>query len=101
MKRRILICSLGACLLWPLAFAAEQWELPLGEPQLKSAPGVEVVSANCQVCHSADYISTQPPLTRAAWSATVQKMREKYGAPFPTNQVEQIVEYLAANYGKK
>jgi len=99
MKRKTLICSLGAFL--PLVFAAEQWELPLDEPQLKSAPGVEVVAANCQVCHSADYIFTQPPLTRAVWSATVQKMREKYAAPVRTNEVEQIIDYLAANYGKK
>src|SRR5204862_110818 len=53
------------------------------------------------VLFSADNSSTQPPLTRAVWSATVQKMREKYAAPVPTNQVEQIIDYLAANYGKK
>ena len=90
-----------AAMLPPLALAKDEWELPLGEPQLKPGASVEVVSTNCQVCHSADYISTQPPLTRAAWTATVQKMREKYGAPLPTNQVEQVVEYLTRAYGKK
>ncbi len=85
----------------PFAFAADEWELPLDQPQLKPGPGMEVVATNCQICHSSDYISTQPPLTRATWTATVQKMREKYGAQVPTNQVEQIIQYLVATNGKK
>jgi mono/diheme cytochrome c family protein len=80
---------------------AEDWKLPADEPKLKLAPGSELVSANCQICHSADYISTQPPMNRASWAAAVQKMREKYGAPLPPDRVEAVVEYLAANYGKR
>jgi mono/diheme cytochrome c family protein len=91
--------ALGAVI--PICFAADEWELPLDQPQLKPGPGMEVVATSCQICHSSDYISTQPPLNRATWTATVQKMREKYGAQFPTNQVEQIVEYLVGTYGKK
>jgi len=98
-KRRFSV--LAAALLIPISFAAEEWELPLDQPPLKPGPGMEVVATNCQICHSSDYISTQPPLNRTTWSATVQKMREKYGAQVPTNQVEQIVDYLAATYGKK
>src|SRR5437868_15244610 len=98
-KRTIGALALGA--LIPICFATEAWELPLDQPQLKPGPGMEVVATNCQVCHSSDYISTQPPLNRATWSATVQKMREKYGAQVPTNQVEQIVEYLVATNGRK
>lgn len=97
----IKIVILGAALALPLVSAKDEWELPLNEPQLKPGPAVELVSANCQICHSADYISTQPPLTRAVWTAEVQKMREKYGAPLPTNQVQQVVEYLTRTYGKK
>ena len=95
--------SMAACaaILAPVLFAADAWELPIDEPQLKSGPGAEVVATNCQVCHSADYISTQPPLNRTVWTATVLKMREKYGAPLPTNQVNEIVDYLVNNYGKK
>jgi mono/diheme cytochrome c family protein len=98
-KRTIGALTLGA--LIPICFAAEDWELPLDQPLLKPGPGMEVVATNCQICHSSDYISTQPRLNRATWNATVQKMREKYGAQFPTNQVEQIVEYLVGTYGKK
>ncbi len=93
---------LGALLLsLPILFAADEWELPLDQPQLKPGPGLEIVATNCQICHSVDYISTQPPLTRAAWTATVQKMREKYGSPLPTNQVNEVVEYLTRTYGKR
>jgi mono/diheme cytochrome c family protein len=98
-KLRFSILALG--LLIPISFAAEDWELPLDQPQLKPGPGMEVVATNCQICHSSDYISTQPPLNRATWSATIQKMREKYGAQVPTNQIEQIVDYLVATYGKQ
>ena len=91
----------AALLLARLQFADDDWELPLDEPQLKPGPSVELVSANCQMCHSADYISTQPPLDRAGWTASVVKMREKYGAPLQTNQVQEVVEYLVRNYGKK
>lgn len=101
MKRRNLFGIALAAALMTASIIASDWRLPVDEPKLKSAPGFELVAANCQICHSADYISTQPPLSRPAWTATVQKMREKYGAPLPPDRVEAIVDYLAANYGKK
>ena len=86
----------AGCLL-----AAEEWKLPAGEPQFKRGPGAELAVGNCVICHSADYVSMQPPLNAAGWAAIVQKMREKYGAPLPPAQVEEVVRYLVANYGKK
>lgn len=84
-----------------VAAAADAWKLPADQPKFRPGAGADVATANCLLCHSADYVSTQPPLDRAVWLATVNKMREKYGAPLPTNQVERVVEYLATNYGKK
>ena len=80
--------------------AADAWKLPTDQPKFRAGPGAELATANCLLCHSADYVSTQPPLDRAAWLATVNKMREKYGAPLPTNQVNRVVDYLANSYGK-
>jgi hypothetical protein len=80
---------------------AEEWELPLDEPGLKPGPGAELAGTQCRICHSVDYIITQPPLDRAGWAASVQKMREKYGAKLDTNQVEELVNYLSRTYGKK
>ena len=73
--------------------------LPPERAAFKNGPGVELAIAQCVLCHSADYISTQPPLPRATWKTTVQKMREKYGAPLPEDKVEPMVDYLVKTYG--
>src|SRR6185295_502280 len=80
------------------AGADDAWKLPFEKTVLKDGAGKEFVAGQCILCHSADYISTQPPLTRGQWQATVEKMRAKYGAPVPTNAVPTIVDYLAASY---
>ena len=74
-------------------------ELPQETAAYKRAPGADLVNAQCLTCHSADYISTQPPMPRAFWKGSVEKMIGKYGAPIPTNQVDTIINYLAKNYG--
>ncbi len=83
-----------------LAAAAESlFRLPPDTAKLKASPGVELATASCLLCHSADYISTQPRLTEVQWRASVLKMQAKYGAPIKTNQVEALVGYFAKNYG--
>ena len=98
MKTAFLFCLAGFAFV---AAAADAWKLPADQPRFRAGPGVEIASANCILCHSTDYLSTQPPLERAAWLAIVNKMREKYGAPLPTNQVDRVVNYLTGAYGKK
>jgi len=78
---------------------AQDWKLPAETEKLKPGRGAELAAANCLLCHSADYVSTQPPLTRSAWKTTVEKMRVRYGAPIATNRVDDLVEYLATAYG--
>ena len=82
------------------ATADDAWKLPPEKTVLKAGAGKELVIGQCMLCHSTDYISTQPPLTRSQWQATVEKMRAKYGAPVQTNSVPTIVDYLTAGYGK-
>ena len=79
--------------------AAERFELPPETATFKPGPGVETVKAQCLLCHSAEYVSTQPRLPRAFWKANVQKMKEKFGAPIPVDKVDTLVEYLATTYG--
>jgi sulfite dehydrogenase (cytochrome) subunit B len=79
--------------------ASEEWKLPPETAVLKPGKGAELVSAQCLVCHSAEYISTQPRMNRTAWTASVQKMREKFGAPITTNSVDALVQYLVTTYG--
>jgi sulfite dehydrogenase (cytochrome) subunit B len=95
MKRVIAIFLFTAAVI----AADKGWKLPAENTKLEKGPGVELATAQCMICHSVDYISTQPKMNRAAWTATVVKMREKYGAPVPTNNVEQVVEYLVKTYG--
>src|SRR5437762_2082914 len=78
---------------------AEKFSLPPETAAFKNGPGVEIALAQCVLCHSADYVSTQPRLPRASWKASVQKMRDKYGAPLPENQIGPLVDYLVKNYG--
>ena len=74
-------------------------ELPAETATLKDGPGVGLVTAQCVICHSVEYISTQPRLPRAYWQGAVTKMQQKFGAPVAATDVEAIVDYLAKNYG--
>ncbi|MBI3852168.1 MAG: cytochrome c [Verrucomicrobia bacterium] len=82
--------------------AAEmQFSLPPETNRFKPGAGSEIAATQCIICHSADYISTQPPMPRAFWKAGVQKMQKVYGAPIPEEQVEPLVDYLVKNYGNE
>jgi cytochrome c5 len=68
--------------------------------QPSTLPGYELVRRNCLTCHSAQYVSTQPPgSTRAYWDATVKKMKKPFGALFPDEDIPAMVDYLARTYG--
>ena len=80
---------------------AAEWKLPAERVALKPGAGQAVVTGQCAVCHSLDYLTTQPLLTRAAWQATVDKMRVRYQAPITTNLAPAVVSYLVQNYGRE
>ena len=82
------------------AIAADEWKLPDEKPAFKSAPGADLVQANCIICHSHEYITTQPAFTRDQWKASVTKMQQKYGAPLPPENMDAVLDYLAKAYGK-
>jgi mono/diheme cytochrome c family protein len=74
--------------------------LPPGTIQFKPGPNLGIVQANCLVCHNADYIYFQPALTRAQWTAEVNKMRAAYKATIADDDVPKIVDYLMSQNGK-
>jgi predicted secreted protein len=75
------------------------YKLPPETAELKPGPGVET-AAVCQACHSADYISTQPPgKGKAFWQGEVQKMIKVYKAPIGEDDAAIIANYLTATYG--
>jgi mono/diheme cytochrome c family protein len=74
-------------------------ELPPEKGAFKIGPGVELAQGNCLICHSVEYVTSQPRLDRKFWEASVKKMREKYGAPIADEAVAALVDYLVATYG--
>jgi hypothetical protein len=87
--------------LMPLLSAAaqSQFTLPPETAKLKPGSGLELASSQCVLCHSVDYISTQPRLSATQWRAAIVKMQTKYGAPIATNNVDALVDYFARTYG--
>ncbi len=79
----------------PAALAAE------ADMHLKDGPGRQLVEANCSMCHSLDYIPMNSPfLDRKGWEGSVNKMIKVMGAPVAAPDVQNIVDYLTARYGK-
>ena len=91
---RIFIFAVVAALI---ALPAAADEKPI---QLKKAPGLDKVEANCQACHSLDYIPMNSPFPNAAlWDAEVTKMIKAFGAPIDDADAKAIADYLKKNYG--
>ena len=83
-----------------LPAAALRIDLPADSSRLKPGPGADVAGAQCERCHSFDYIITQPPgKPLAFWKAEVEKMKKVYGAQIPDEQIEPIAQYLTRAYG--
>ena len=61
----------------------------------------DLLNRNCLACHSVSMVRYQPPLTRKQWTATVEKMREAYGAPIDKAETGAIVDALMANAPSK
>ena len=69
---------------------------------LREGAGRDLTVGLCMICHSIEYIpSNAPAMNRVAWQKSIQKMREKFGAPITDEQAKQILDYLAANYSGK
>ena len=67
--------------------------------ELKDGPGKEKTTA-CLACHSLDYIQMNSRfMNKAAWTASVNKMINAFGAPIDKADVDAIATYLARNYG--
>jgi sulfite dehydrogenase (cytochrome) subunit B len=70
--------------------------------QLAEASGRDLTVSRCIVCHSLEYIpSNAPAMNRTGWERTIQKMRDRFGAPITPDEARQILDYLAANYSGK
>lgn len=71
-------------------------EFPSSDRAFPPGPGAELVANNCVSCHSSGMILNQPTLTKATWTAEVNKMLHIYKAPVAEEDVAPIVTYLAS-----
>jgi hypothetical protein len=100
--RRIIVPI--ATLALGLGIAAGAWAaqkpvaivLPPQNVAFRDAPGVEVARKDCLACHSAEYVTQQPALSKTGWTNEVTKMRAAYGAAIPDADTDALVAYLVA-----
>ena len=70
--------------------------------QLAEGSGRDLTESRCIACHSLEYIpSNAPAMNRTGWDKTIQKMRDRFGAPITAEEARQILDYLATNYSGK
>ncbi|HEV3182575.1 MAG TPA: hypothetical protein VGY90_07160 [Steroidobacteraceae bacterium] len=70
--------------------------------ELREGTGRDLTVGRCILCHSVEYIpANAPAMNRAAWQKTIQKMKDRFGAPITDEEANQILDYLAANYSGK
>jgi hypothetical protein len=100
MKRIVLLAIALATGFGSVTAAPIGYQTPDEVAAFRPGPNLDVVKNNCSACHSADYVSTQPPMKnkRDFWQAEVTKMIKVYGAPIDDADVGKIVDYLAATY---
>jgi mono/diheme cytochrome c family protein len=69
---------------------------------LRGGEGHDLTVGRCIICHSVEYIpANAPAMDRAAWQKTIQKMKDRFGAPITDEEAKQILDYLSANYSGK
>src|ERR1700756_4229133 len=86
--------------LVPVHFVRMNADLPAGAVAFPAGQGSDIADANCLICHSAGMVLRQPPLTVAEWSTEIKKMKDSFGAPIPSDQIDGLAHYLAAINGR-
>lgn len=95
MKTRLSLLLCAAALSASAFSKPLKIELPPETAVFKPGPGAELATGQCLACHSAEYITTQPPLPASFWKASIEKMQKKYGAQLSPGQAQALVDYLA------
>jgi hypothetical protein len=70
--------------------------------QLADGPGRDLTLGRCIICHSVEYIpSNAAAMNRVGWQKTIQKMKDRFGAPITDEESKEILDYLDAHYSGK
>lgn len=86
-----------------LVAAAPRIAVAADEPvALAEGPGRDLTLGRCSICHSVEYIpSNAPAMDRVGWQKTIQKMKERFGAPITDEESKVILDYLDGHYSGK
>lgn len=95
LSRLIRVPGILALALLATSSSATQLDAKTG---LVVAPGFEVVSVQCTVCHSAKLV-TQNRSDRDGWLAMIRWMQVTQGLWSLGDNEGLVLDYLAANYG--
>jgi hypothetical protein len=99
MRRALALVAVSAALAVAVAAAALAGEDSL---TLREGSARDLTAGRCAICHSLDYIPNNAPvMDRTGWQKTIQKMRERFGAPISDQEAQQILDYLAGTYAGK
>ncbi|MSO18983.1 MAG: helix-hairpin-helix domain-containing protein [Acidobacteria bacterium] len=82
---------LSAAIMFAAALPAQAQGLPDGA-------GKETVAGICTQCHSLAFV-TESRLSKADWEYIVTDMIGR-GAPLMEDEIQPVIDYLAANFGK-
>ncbi len=97
----MLVAAISLLLAAAAPVAALKIELPPESTSLRAGVGSDLAVRQCVTCHSADYVTIQPPgKPLAFWKSEVEKMKKVYGAPIPDDQIDPIAQYLTREYGE-
>jgi cytochrome c553 len=69
--------------------------LPKNDRAFPGGARADAINNDCLICHSAGMVLDQATLSRTEWQGEVEKMRDTFKAPFATEDVPAIVDYLA------
>ena len=104
MKVRAVAAAVFGAFLFGMTSAQSAppaYKAPEETVTLTPAPNSKVAEDYCGVCHSYEYILTQPRgagFGRDFWKAEVTKMIKVFGAPIKEADANTIVDYLASTY---
>jgi cytochrome c5 len=97
----VAVVSLSAEAASALVLKSISVTLPESTARFPPGPGADIANSNCLACHSVGMVMNQPVMSKAAWEAEVNKMRNVYKAPVDQSDVPAITDYLASIKGPK